>query len=189
MAGSAWGGRLMVVSGFDVASGYRRFGEAVHYRALRSLRDRALADDIVQETFLRAHAARSSYRGGSELSWLLTIADRLVIDLIRKRGAVVGDDEARSALAAIDAGLLPSAPRPMNQQERLLRDEQVAAALSCADAATAQILLHRYIDELSTDDISRLTGHSERTIRRRLQAFFARVAGQATMPPEPPCAA
>jgi RNA polymerase sigma-70 factor (ECF subfamily) len=182
----------VVVSGFDVAGGYRRFGEAVHHRALRTLRDRALADDIVQETFLRAHKARGTWAGGSELSWLLTIADRLIIDLVRKRGAVMTDDDARAALAAIDAGAHTGAglaTRPMNQQERLLHDERVAHALSFADQDTAQILLHRYIDELSTDDISQRTGHSERTIRRRLQAFFARVAGSSAAPTEPPCAA
>ncbi len=177
-------------SGFDAEQGYRRFGEAVRHRARRTLRDDALADDVVQETFLRAHRYRDGFRGGSALSWLFTIADRVVLDSIRKRGVVIADDAAHAALAALagDAAM-PFAARPLDQQERLLRDEQVARALACADDDTAQILLHRYVDELSTDDISRRTGHSERTIRRRLQAFFASVTGLATDPPEPPCAA
>ena len=184
----------MTAAAFDVDLGYRRFGEAVRHRARRTLRDDALADDVVQETFLRAHRSKDGFRGGSALSWLFTIADRVTIDFIKKRGVMIADDDAQLALAAIDAdaarGAAPSqASRPMDQQERLLRDEVVARALACADNDTAIILLHRYVDELSTDDISRRTGHSERTIRRRLQTFFARVTGQQRDPTEPPCAA
>jgi len=170
------------MAALDLDQSYRRFAEAVFHRARRSLRDDALADDVVQETFLRAHKYQHSYSGGSQLSWFFTIADRVIIDLVRRRGAVVGGEDATGALARLDEAAargeaLPTAPRPMSVSERMERNETVARALSLADEQTAQILLHRYMDELTTDDIAARTGQSERTIRRRLQQFFARVTG------------
>lgn len=170
----------------DLDQIYRRFGEAVFHRARRLLRDDALADDVVQETFLRAHRYRHSYQGGSMLSWLFTIADRVAFDAIRRRGVVMGGDEAVAALEAHDARVAHGdgdAPRALNAADRLLKDEAVALALGQADDETRQILVHRYVDELTTDDIVRRTGQSERTIRRRLQHFFTRA--QATLVGEP----
>jgi RNA polymerase sigma-70 factor (ECF subfamily) len=54
---------------------------------LRNLvRDRALADDLLQQTFLKLHAARASYlRGADPLPWLFAIAHRTTIDELRRR--------------------------------------------------------------------------------------------------------
>ena len=55
---------------------------------LRSTRgDRARAEDLVQQTFLQMHCARSDFRAGSSvLPWAFAIARRLSIDSFRKRG-------------------------------------------------------------------------------------------------------
>jgi RNA polymerase sigma-70 factor (ECF subfamily) len=163
----------MATAQLDLNDIYRRFGEAVFHRARRLMRDDALADDVVQETFLRAHRYQASYQGGSMLSWLFVIADRVAFDAIRKRGVVVDADTAAVALDAYDSDMADSA-RAINAQERLLRDEHVAAVLSVADDETRQILVYRYVDELNTEAIVARTGQSERTIRRRLQQFFQR---------------
>ncbi len=55
--------------------------------ALRHVGDEALADDLTQETFLRAERSRSSYRGeASERSWLCAIALNLIRDHFRTAG-------------------------------------------------------------------------------------------------------
>ncbi len=47
----------------------------------RRVRDRALVDDVVQETFLHMHRARGSFiRGAEVLPWAFAIARRLMID-------------------------------------------------------------------------------------------------------------
>jgi RNA polymerase sigma-70 factor (ECF subfamily) len=57
----------------------------------RWLRDAALVEDLVQETFLRVHRARARYRPGSPAgAWVVTIARRLAIDAMRS-GAVRRD--------------------------------------------------------------------------------------------------
>lgn len=67
----------------------RRFQGPVFGLAVSITRDRALAEDVAQEAFLRAWRAATSYdsRRGSVLTWLLTITRNLSIDAVRARRA------------------------------------------------------------------------------------------------------
>jgi RNA polymerase sigma-70 factor, ECF subfamily len=48
--------------------------------------DRALAEDLLQHTFLKLHQARGSYvRGANPVPWIYTIAHRTCLDELRKR--------------------------------------------------------------------------------------------------------
>lgn len=53
---------------------------------LRMARDRALAEDLLQMTFLKIHRARSAYvRGAEPMPWIYAIAHRTFLDEMRKR--------------------------------------------------------------------------------------------------------
>jgi len=92
--------------------------------AIRVLRDRALAEDAVQEAFLTAWQQAGSYRAelSKPASWLLTFVHRRAVDQVRRqhrrsteplgldesRGGAVADDEAVTGMptrAWIRAGL------------------------------------------------------------------------------------
>lgn len=83
---------------FDAASAFGEHADALLGFAVNALRDRGLAEDCVQETFLRAWRARDSFdasRGG-ERGWLFAIARRVIIDAGRARAKlprITGDDE------------------------------------------------------------------------------------------------
>src|ERR1700754_4485488 len=71
---------------------------------LKMTRERALADDLLQQTFLKVHRARGAYvRGADPLPWIYSIAHRTFIDEARKvkRTSARTDDDAE--LAAIPA--------------------------------------------------------------------------------------
>lgn len=73
---------------------------------LKMARDRAVADDLLQQTFLKVHRARAAYvRGADPLPWIYSIAHRTFIDHTRKhkRAVVrVGEgDELPEVAAAI----------------------------------------------------------------------------------------
>src|SRR3954464_483688 len=52
---------------------------------LKMARSRALADDLLQQTFLKVHRARAAYvRGADPLPWIYSIAHRTFIDEVRK---------------------------------------------------------------------------------------------------------
>ena len=67
----------------------RRHAAAVTGVAYHVVRDRALAEDIAQETFLRVWRAAPTYdpRWGSARSWLLSISRNAAIDSARVRRA------------------------------------------------------------------------------------------------------
>lgn len=180
-----------MAAGFDLDVWYRRFGEAVHRRAARVLRESAAADDAVQETFLRAHRYRASYAGGAALPWLFTICDRVCFDALRRRqrmGVGVDDDVGVvvDALGALEGDAVDAAAaRPPPAGARLEREQLVARALVGVDDETKAILVHRYFDELDTAQIASALATSERTVRRRLAEFFARARRRLDAPPPP----
>lgn len=59
--------------------------DSVYRQAHWMLGDPHAADDICQETFLRAYRKLSSFHDGSLRAWLLTIANRLCLDELRRR--------------------------------------------------------------------------------------------------------
>jgi len=65
----------------------RRYRARVYGLALTIVRDRALAEDVAQEAFVKAwrHASTYDPRRGSVATWLLTITRNAAIDAVRYR--------------------------------------------------------------------------------------------------------
>lgn len=125
---------------------------------LRYTRDRAKAEDVVQQTMLQMHRARGRFLPGAEVTpWAFAIARRLVIDQHRRGGREVlsaTDDYARSVegelLVSLDAGAediviaKEVAARLGEELERLPANQRVAFELIKQDglsvAEAAQVL-------------------------------------------------
>lgn len=82
----------------------RRFQGRVYGLALTMLRDRGLADEVAQETFVRAwrHAETYDARRGRVPAWLLTIARNLAVDRARLRTATPVDPDVIAAQLELD---------------------------------------------------------------------------------------
>jgi RNA polymerase sigma factor (sigma-70 family) len=66
--------------------------------------DRALAEDLLQQTFLKVHQSRASYvRGANPVPWIYTIAHRTCLDELRKK--------KRAPVKLSQDGDLPVEPR------------------------------------------------------------------------------
>jgi RNA polymerase sigma-70 factor (ECF subfamily) len=70
-----------------VMAAYREFGPALFRLAYRTLGDRGQAEDVVQETFVRAWRAADRYDPvvGPVKSWLFAICRNLLVDAERAR--------------------------------------------------------------------------------------------------------
>jgi RNA polymerase sigma-70 factor (ECF subfamily) len=68
---------------------YAAHGAALFRLALRALGDRGLAEEIVQDTYVRAWKSRKRFDAarGSQRTWLFSIARNLIIDAARARAA------------------------------------------------------------------------------------------------------
>ncbi len=68
--------------------------EAVFRYTLSLCQNKTLAEDIAQETFLKALNSRGNFAGGSSLyTWLCTIAKNSWINRCKKDGKIVGNDD------------------------------------------------------------------------------------------------
>jgi RNA polymerase sigma-70 factor (ECF subfamily) len=80
-----------------------RYGDLLFRYALVRLRDPALAEDAVQETFLSALKGRESFAGRStERTWLVGILKHKIVDTIRKRSREQQVDDPETLNKMID---------------------------------------------------------------------------------------
>ncbi len=130
---------------------------------LRMLRDRAEAEDVCQEVFLRAARAIGDFRGDSSLgTWLRHIAANLCRSRFGSRGERTTVDESWIA------DLPDEAPDP----ERALVNRELRAALERAigqlepDFREAVIL--RDVQDLPYGEIAEITGVEVGTVKTRI---------------------
>lgn len=108
----------------DVQDAYDRYGGELFAFALNALRDRQLAEDVVQETFVRAwrSAARFDPNRGSLRTWLFAITRNGLVDVTRRR--------AVQAPVAVDARMSDDGSAAIEDPvDRLLSSIQLDEAL------------------------------------------------------------
>jgi RNA polymerase sigma factor (sigma-70 family) len=84
----------------DAATGFvRRYQSRVYGLAVTILGDAKAAEDVAQETFVRAwrHAGTYDARRGTVAGWLLTIARNLALDRVRVKGSQPMDPDFLAA--------------------------------------------------------------------------------------------
>jgi RNA polymerase sigma-70 factor (ECF subfamily) len=137
-------------------------------RYLRYLvRDAAEAEDLAQETFMRAHRQRSTLRDPAALaSWLYQIATHVSIDRLRQR--------AKAAQRQVDAPVedLPIADRNRPSPFTIVQQTEMSDCVQryiadLSDAHKAVLLLHG-ADGLTAEEISRLLQLPLTTVKMRL---------------------
>ena len=115
--------------------------------ALRMLGRRAEAEEIAQETFLRAHRALGAFRGEARLgTWLYAIASRLCLNRLASAG---GPD----AVGALERGELEAA---LHQAVAALPEERRI------------VVVLRDFEGLSYEEIAEALGVPLNTVRTRL---------------------
>jgi len=136
--------------------------QAIADYAYRRLGDLDLAEDVVQETFCRAFRQILRFHGGSFRGWLLTIA-RFLCMAERKRVRVRRRSLSLASVAEIAAA--PSGRDPARQEEL----QRVQGLFESLDAPSQEILELRIFQDMTLEEISRLTTAPLTTIWRRLR--------------------
>ena len=131
----------------------------------RIVGDRALAEDLAQETFLKAHRNLAAFDTTRRLSsWLFRIAHNTALDNLRRaRPQTVPLDEAATGTREQARALVaPPAPDPVEQESlgRALDD----ALRHLRPEYRAAIAL-RYIEGLPFEDVAQVMGVPEGTAR------------------------
>jgi RNA polymerase sigma-70 factor (ECF subfamily) len=139
--------------------------------------NRETAEDLFQEVWMRILVHGSQFNGRARFeTWLFTIARNLVIDLRRKRtmnsldeliDGATEDDRAMTFEVAADD------PTPFDRVASLEDREKIAAALLELDALHREVLVLRFHEELSLEEIARVTRAPLSTVKSRLYRGMA----------------
>lgn len=122
------------------------------------------AEDIVQETFLRAYMSINSFDPAYSLkNWLFTIAYRLVVSEYRKKRPARLSEQAAEALTE-------DSPADSPQTRRLWEEVRNLKAGDC------DILWLRYKQNMEIADIAAVMGKSASSIRVQLHRARRRLA-------------
>jgi RNA polymerase sigma factor (sigma-70 family) len=111
----------MAAGDADAATAFvRRFQARVYGLVVTIVRDAGTAEDVAQETFVRAWRHAHSYdpRRGRVATWLLTIARNLAIDVIRVKTAQPLDPDLVAERLQSTAGADQSLPADERERVR-----------------------------------------------------------------------
>jgi RNA polymerase sigma-70 factor (ECF subfamily) len=146
----------------------RRFQRRVYGLAVTMLRDAVLAEEVAQETFVRAwrHAATYDARRGRVPTWLLTIARNLAIDRARMRAPTPVDPDVIASeldLAHVDS------PIDVGERDRLRR-----AIASLPDEQRRALVLTTYAGRTACE-IAELDGVPLGTVKTRIRSAMRKL--------------
>ena len=157
---------------------YRRHRGGLYRFVLRSVRDRALAEELYQEVWMRAIEARGRYQVQAKFTtWLYTIAHNRLVDHWRKRGLkLVSLDQEEDAQRAERA---EPAAAPDYEPQRILEAKQGLArfmqALDALPPAQREAFLLHEEAGLSVAEIARATGANEDAAKSRLRYALSKL--------------
>jgi len=161
-----------------------RYERPVFSLIFRMVRDRALAEDLAQETFIRAFRAISSYNPRYKFSsWIFKIANNHTIDYLRKRRldtvsidgsphAVTGEEEAQTRLVVESTGEAPD--RYVEQREL---GSQIEQAIGELRPEYRTVVLLRHIEGHSYEEIADIMDLPLGTVKTYLHRARAELKG------------
>lgn len=142
-----------------------RYSTKVYSLILRMLRDPTLAEDLTQDTFLRAYRSLDKYNPVYPFNnWILKIASNLCIDNIRKSKNVAFSD-SDTELSLVQQNVF------VDPQEAILDKEasqELARALTILPAKYRLVILLRYLEGLKYEEIATVLEEPLGTIKTKL---------------------
>jgi RNA polymerase sigma factor (sigma-70 family) len=142
----------------------RLHADRVYRLAYRLSGNRADAEDLTQETFVRVFRSLADYSPGTFEGWLHRITTNLFLDLARRRQRIRFDalpEDAGDRMASTDAG-------PEQAYAEMNLDPEIQQALDALppDFRAAVVLCD--LEELSYEEIAATLGVKVGTVRSRI---------------------
>ncbi len=125
-------------------------------------KDKEIAMDIVQTTFLKVLEHGSVIKNNTALRYLYTIARNVLIDHFRKKRDVLMDNFDEFVKNVSDTDQLS----PQDEVVRQDQVNQVKTLLLSLPETVRDIVTLRYLQELEYSEIAIITGKTESTIRK-----------------------
>lgn len=138
--------------------------------------NRELAEDMFQDVWMRVLVRGAQFNGQARFeTWLFTIARNLVIDQRRKRVlssldelVESGDDDRPMSFEVAD-----EEPTPFERFSSLEDREIIAASMLELDTLHREVLVLRFHEEMSLEEIAKVTRAPLSTVKSRLYRGLA----------------
>jgi len=139
--------------------------------------NREMAEDLFQEVWMRVLTRGGQFNGKARFeTWLFTIARNMVIDQRRKRKMSsldemfeTGNDDDRPMTFEVT----DQEPTPFERLSNVEDRERIAAALLQLDTLYREVLVLRFHEELSLEEIANVTRAPLSTVKSRLYRGMA----------------
>jgi RNA polymerase sigma-70 factor (ECF subfamily) len=148
---------------------YDRYGRTAYGLAVRILRDPALAEDAVQEAFLAVWRTASRFvpEKAKASTWILTLAHRRAVDIVRREERRRADSLERAPEPAVEG---------VDEDAFLrLQRERVQTTLRQLPDAQREALELAYYGGLSQSELAERLGQPLGTIKSRMFTGLARM--------------
>ena len=128
------------------------------------------ADEVAQEAFLSAWRALPNFRGESQFStWLYQLTTHAAIDLMRREKRQIAADDITEVSAAHPA------PSPQQQAEQSEQREIVRNAILQLAPEQREVVVLRFMEELSYEEIGAVLKLPSGTVKSRLNRAKAQL--------------
>ena len=142
----------------------REHADRVYRLAFRLSGNRADAEDLTQETFVRVFRSLAQYAPGTFEGWLHRITTNLFLDMVRRRQRIRFDALPEDA----DDRLAGTQPGPEQTYDEMHLDPEIQGALAALppDFRVAVVLCD--LEQLSYEEIAATLGIKVGTVRSRI---------------------
>jgi len=149
---------------------YARYAPRIYGLGLVLLEDRADAEDLVQDTFLKVWRTGSAFdpRRGSLDGWILLIARSLAIDLLRRRTV---ERKRLSSLSSVTDVTVELGPEWHTEQRDLI--EHVLKSMHRLPPRQRSAVALAYLGERSSAQVAKSQGIPLGTVKNRIRAGIA----------------
>ena len=139
--------------------------------------NREQAEDLFQEVWMRVLLRGGQFNGKARFdTWLFTVARNLVIDLKRKRTMssleemfeTAGEDDR-----PMNVEIMAEGPSPFDQCSSGEDRQRLASAMMTMDSAHREVLVLRFHEDLSLEEIANVTRAPLSTVKSRLYRCLA----------------
>jgi RNA polymerase sigma-70 factor (ECF subfamily) len=146
--------------------------DSLYRTALRLTRSPADAEDLVQETYLKAFRAADRFEPGTNLrAWLFTILHNTLRNRVRDQARAATTVDTEAAERAADAAVLDVMRSGSTPESRLIHDTlapELQAAIDGLPEAFRQAVWLRDVEEFSYAEIARMLGVPLGTVMSRI---------------------
>jgi RNA polymerase sigma factor (sigma-70 family) len=140
---------------------------------IRIVHDRAIAEDVLQEVYLRVWQNADGYvpEAGRPMTWMISIARHRAIDVVRGRRIV--------QLAQDEDGLDPleGVPEPRDREAEIIDTSRLRLCLGQLDPIQRRCLLDAYYEGYSRQELAIRFGKPVNTIKTWLHRTAATLRG------------